>query len=249
MAKVERRLIIPDVHRPAHHPAAWKVLLDVAKAYRPHEAIIMGDFLDLESLSQHPKNRPDTVKLKDELRSGEDGLDELDRVLPRNVRKWYLAGNHCARAERFEAAFGHLDGMLSIPKGLNLAKRRWQWVTLRQQNRFVLGPVAYLHGISESKNHAMVHAEQFAPRIGVRHVIYAHMHATQSAQSNAGYFARCCGFLGDEQNIAFAYTKGRPTAWVLSFLLQEVSGRTVTDTEVRIVNGRAVLNGRTYGAH
>jgi hypothetical protein len=248
-AFIERRIAIPDVHRPAHHEAAWKLLLEVAKDFRPHEAILMGDYLDLESLSQHPKKRPDTIKLKDELGDGNKGLDELDRALPRKTKRRFLQGNHCVRSERFEAEFGQLDGMLSIPAGLGLKKRGWQWVSLRQQNRFVLGPVAYLHGISESKHHAMLHAEQFAPRIGVRHVTYGHMHTLQSAQSNAGYSARCCGFLGDERNIAFSYTKGRPTAWVVGFVLQEICGANVVETEVRIVNGRAVFNGRLYGGH
>lgn len=251
--KVETRIVIPDVHRPAHDRKAWSVMLGVLREVKPDRAILIGDYLDMLSLSQHPKSRPDLVKLAEELHDGNLGLDELQDASPSST--WdYLEGNHEVRATRYEAAFGSLDGMLSIPVGLfmqprdayrrsSVELRGMNWIPLRQQP-IVLGPVAYLHGISESKHHAMIHAEQLGPQCGARYVTYGHLHVFQTFRSNAGYEAQCCGFLGDATRPEFSYTKGRPLPWVCGFLIQEIVGDLVTTTPVRIVNGRALFSGR-----
>jgi len=43
---LERILFIPDVHRPFHDRAAWKLMLRAAKDFKPDILIILGDFAD-----------------------------------------------------------------------------------------------------------------------------------------------------------------------------------------------------------
>jgi predicted phosphodiesterase len=200
----------------------------------------------MASLSHHPRRQPDVIKFAEEVAAGNRALDELGDALPSGCRQTYLEGNHEGWSRSFEAENGALESVLAIDKHLRLAERGIDWVSLRRQDDFSLGPVAYLHGISESRHHSQTHADDFAPRVGKRHVVYGHMHTFQAATSKAGYSARCCGFLGDERNSAFGYKKGRPAPWVQGFLIQEVRGSCVTDTEVRITNGRAVFRGKVY---
>lgn len=208
----------------------------------------MGDFLDCLSLSMHPKTKPDVVKFAEEIHAGNAALDQLQESLPDGCSVFYLGGNHDeSRASRFEAENGNLENILSVKKHLRIDERGIHWVTLRQQDDWSLGPVAYLHGISESKHSAMVHAEQFGPRIGKKHVVFAHVHGDQRHTSHAGYTAQCSGFLGDEKDAAFSYMKGRPAPWTLGFLVQHVYGDCVTDTFVRIRNGQAAFGGKVYG--
>jgi hypothetical protein len=241
----ETRLVVPDRHGKAMDPRAWKILKDVARDLRPDRVIVMGDFLDMASLSHHPKREPDTTRFVDEIDEGKQALDELQEAA-RPDDTDFLEGNHCGWARSFMAENPNLVGALDVAKNLRLEERGIRWVSLYEQDNFQLGPVAYCHGLSESRHHAMAHANDFGPTIGCKHVVYAHMHTFQSFTSKAGYTARCCGFLGDEKNVAFAYKKGRPAGWQLGFLIQEVSGTAVTDTEVRIVNGEAVFRGRVY---
>lgn len=243
----ETRLIVPDAHVPYHDRKAWGILLSVAKDLRPDRCIVMGDFLDCLSLSSHPKTKPDVVKFAEELAAGNAALDQLQAALPDGCDIKYLGGNHDeSRAARFEAENGNLENILSVRKHLKIEERGIEWISLRRQDNYAIGPVAYLHGISESKNNAAVHAEQFAPRIGKRHVVFAHMHSDQRFTSHAGFTAQCCGFLGDEYDGAFGYRKGRPAPWTLGFLIQTVYGDCVTDTFVRVRNGTACFNGRVY---
>jgi hypothetical protein len=241
----ETRLVVPDRHGKAMDPKAWEILKDVAQDLRPDRVIVMGDFLDMVSLSHHPKREPDTTRFDDEIEEGKQALDELQEAA--QARHFdYLEGNHESWCRSFMAEQPNLAGTLDIDKNLGLEERGIRWVSLYEQDNFQIGPVAYLHAISESRHSAMVHATDFGPTIGCKHVVFAHVHTFQCFVSKAGYLARCSGFLGDEKNIAFSYKKGRPAGWQLGFLIQEVSGTAVTDTEVRVVNGRAVFRGKAY---
>lgn len=252
----ETRIVVPDTHRPAHDRKAWSVLLSVIKEVKPKRGIIIGDFGDVESLSQHPRNRPDMNRYAGEVYDMNIGLDELQNASPSTP--WdYIEGNHEVRASRWEAAFPNLAASLNLPKALYIEPgddyhrntvqlRGMRWVPLSKQP-YHLGPVMYLHGVYESKHHAMAHAENLGPEQGVRSATYGHVHTFQQFRTPAGYEAHCCGFLGDRSLPQFSYRKGRPSPWVCGFLIEEVCGDHVTKTQVHIENGRALFSGKVYG--
>jgi predicted phosphodiesterase len=241
----ERRLIIPDAHIPAHDKRAWQIMLAVMRDYRPDRTIIIGDLIDSASLSHHPKREPNEVRLRDEMGAGNECLDQIQEAGPGET--YYLAGNHDESwYKSFEAENPNLEGCLDTPSWLRLKERGIRWVSLREQDNFKIGPVSYLHGVYEGTQAARNHALNHGPKVGCRYTVFGHVHGMDSSTSASGYTARACGFLGDESHIAFGYRKGRPSPWVLGFLLQEVSGDLVCDTEVRIVGGRALVNGAVY---
>jgi hypothetical protein len=244
----ETRLIIPDAHVPAHHRKAFNVLVDVAKELQPTKIKIIGDFMDSYSLSHHPPRQPVRTRLKDELDATERELDRVLNASP-NSETDYLEGNHCGWAASYVAANPNLEGLLTVPELLHLKEKGVRWVSLFDQDNFQDGPVAYLHGVYEGTTCTRKHAEIFGPRIGSKYVVHGHNHGMDSFTSPAGYTARGCGFLGDERHIAFSYRRGRPTAWVLGFIIQEINGGSVSDTEVRIdyATGRTSFHGRRYG--
>lgn len=248
--RTEVRVVIPDAHIQAHHHKAFQTLVAVIKDLRPHRLIWIGDWVDNYSLTHHPKRQPGVVRFVDEFGEAERETDRVCNAAP-NAEKHMLEGNHEGWLRGFEAENPSLEHALSIPERLKLQEKGIRWVNLFQQDKFRIGPVAYLHGVYEGPNASRKHAELFGPRIGCKHVVHGHDHGMNSFTTPAGYTARSCGFLGDERNIAFSYRKGRPSAWVLGFLVQEVNGSSVTDTEVRIdySTGRAAFRGRVYGAH
>jgi predicted phosphodiesterase len=240
----ERRLIIPDAHIPAHDRRAWEIMLAVCRDYRPDKTIIMGDLMDTASLSHHPKRQPNEIRLRDETDATNACLDDLMKAGPGET--YYLQGNHEFWSAGFEAENPQLEGCLDIPTWLRLKERGVRWVSLREQDDFKIGPIAYCHGVFEGQTAARKHAEVFGPKVGCRYVTFAHIHNDDVATSASGYTARCAGFLGDERLPAFGYRRGRPSPWTLGFRLEEVSGGLVADIPVRVVNGRAMVNGACY---
>src|SRR5574341_1435298 len=119
-----------------------------------------------------------------------------------------------------------------------------------ERQPYVIEGVAYLHGVFENQHHAYSHAMQLAPALGVREIVYGHLHSIQSATGpalpgRAGPRATCCGFLGDATQPVFRfYIKGRPKPWETGLLLQEVADGLVSNHPVRIVASRALFGGK-----
>jgi hypothetical protein len=256
--EIRRVAIVPDTHVPFHDRAAWSVALSVVREWKPHRVILIGDFMDTESVSRHGKNTPDTVKLAEEYHETNLRLDELQNAAP-DATWLYLEGNHENRVSKWCCEFGSMDGLLDVPEALYMKPRDegyhrasallrgMEWIPLSRQPYQIDG-CAYLHGVYENQHHAAFHALHLGPEIGCKEIRYGHMHTLQSAVSPAGYHARCVGFLGDGASRAFKYKRGRPAPWAKGVVLQEIGAGLVTDTPVRIVGGRALFSGRVVQA-
>lgn len=246
-------VVLADLHVPHHDPVALGCALGLIKELKPDRVVLNGDFMDLESLSRHPKSRPDLSRLASEFYAANLILDSIQAAAG-SAEIYLLEGNHEARATRFANEFGQLDGVLSVPVGLYIEAREdyhraasdlrgIRWVPLRLQP-FAIGGVSYLHGVFESVHHAYQHAWQLGPRCSTQVLISAHMHALQVATSNAGFSAYSCPWLGDLSSHVFGYTKGRPRPWSHGVLVVEEHGPVITVSPVPIQGGVAVHGGR-----
>lgn len=255
--EVTRTVVLADVHAPCHDRAAWACALGVIRELAPQRVVINGDFLDLESLSRHPKARPDLTRLSGEWYAGNVMLDELQDAAG-SAEVVYLEGNHESRASRYCLEFGPLDGVLDVAQSLYITPRGEyhreavklrgvRWVPLRLQP-FDLEGVGYLHGVFECMHHAAAHANGLGPRSGLRTLVTAHMHAWQSFTSNAGYSAFACPWLGDSSQPVFAYTKGRPRPWSQGLLHIEQAGPSTSVSLIPIEHGRALALGHVVAA-
>lgn len=262
--EVKRILVVPDTHVPYHDRKAWSVALSITREWKPHRVILIGDFMDTESVSRHPKTQPDVIRLSEEYYETNLRLDEIQNAAP-DASWLYVEGNHENRVAKWCNEFGTMDGMLNLPEALYLRPRDegyhrsssvlrgMEWIPLSRQP-YVIDGVAYLHGVYENQHHAHFHASQLAPTTGAPEVVYGHMHTLQSATSGTipgrpGYRATCCGFLGDSSLPVFrSYVKGQPKPWDVGLLLQEVSGGLVTNLPIRIIGGRALFGGKVRAA-
>jgi predicted phosphodiesterase len=249
-------LVVPDTHCGFHDKKAWAAMLALASVWKPERVIIIGDFMDTESVSSHPASTSARTYLAEEYYAANVLLDELQAATP-DATWLYLEGNHENRVQKWCAQYGELDGLFNVPRSLYIEGSEYHrdtpklrgmtWVPLSRQP-LVIDGVAYLHGHYENMHHAYHHALHEAPKLGVRCVVYGHMHGLQHAVAPHGAEAWCCGFLGDESSRVFkAYTKGRPRPWTLGVLLQEVGYGMVRNIPVRFVDGRALFDGRVIG--
>lgn len=87
------------VHVPFTNKDFWKAMIKMVNYHKSDikGIILAGDFLDLNSLSSHDRGRMPLpgLTLGVEYEAGNAYLDSLERVLPQNIRKEWLHGNHC----------------------------------------------------------------------------------------------------------------------------------------------------------
>ena len=255
--EVERVVCIADVHAPHHDRKAVAAALAILREIQPDRVVLLGDFLEVESVSRHAKSRPDLTRLSEEFYAANVLLDEFQNAAP-DASWLFLEGNHENRAVKWSNEFGVMDGLMSVPEQLFMTRGQYHrateqlrgmtWVPLAMQP-FVVSGVGYLHGQNESTHHAAFHALYVTARAGVREVVYGHMHAVQQATAMTGARATCAGWLGDPTAAPIrAYVRGAPKPWSHALVTQEICGDLVTTTPIPIHSGRAVWQGARFAA-
>jgi predicted phosphodiesterase len=257
-APVERVVCIADVHAPLHSRPAWATALALVKELNPTRVVLLGDTMEVEAVSKHPRARVDPNRLSAEFYETNVLLDDLQDRAP-NASFLYLAGNHEDRIHKAACNdLGSVGDLLDVPAQLYMTSRGYhretenlrgmEWVGLDRQPYQVSG-VAYLHGVSETVGHAQWTAANLGQTISARTICYGHMHALQVATSAGGTTAWCCGWLGDAAAPTIrAYVKGRPRPWSHAIVYQEIDGDLVTTTPIPILTGRAVWAGARFAA-
>lgn len=87
--------VLADLHVPDHDEQCIQAFERWCAAAKPSEIIIAGDFLELESASEHPGARPCTIE--DDLAAG---VKVMRRILALCPRVTLREGNHSTRAAR-----------------------------------------------------------------------------------------------------------------------------------------------------
>lgn len=116
-------LVIPDLHTPFHHPAAFDFLRRVAKDLKPQCVVCIGDEIDAHGWSRHDRN-PDAPGQGAELRMAKRALQRLYKAFP-DVR--VCRSNHGERAARIALRGGLPAAFIrDLPEVLD-APRGWRW--------------------------------------------------------------------------------------------------------------------------
>ena len=77
-----RIAVIPDKHVPSHDRRACATARGVIREYKPHRVQIIGDFMDMESLTHFPKRKPDITRLSAEYYEANVELDADQSAAP-----------------------------------------------------------------------------------------------------------------------------------------------------------------------
>lgn len=221
--RVRRALGIPDTHRPYFDKRAYKLMLKVARYLGVDEIFLYGDYGDFISVTSHKKDPRLAQFLLDEVRSVNEGLDELDYYFPR-AKKVYLEGNHEYRLERYltEQAPALL-GLTSCRDLFRIRERkRWSYLDYgRTQAYRVLGSDLYARHTPLAAS-----ADCGLARASASYT-FGHCHQIKQAAAvgldGRAKIAFSPGWLGDAKSAAFSYMQN-PTQWQLGFALVSVFG-------------------------
>lgn len=250
-AMIKTAIILPDVHMTDKLPKDYLPVRDFIKSYKPNKVIILGDFMDVASLSawDYDKKRiMEGKRFMAEVALANEELDFLQScVKDKEDPIFYIEGNHEDRVNRYLDKNPEMEGMIEIPQQLKLKERGIQWFPYVNQDKKPLkvGDMYFIHGMYTNQYHANKHLQ----KLGCN-VCYGHTHNSQSAMQNMAfqksYMAYGLGTLGDKSP---DYLRGKPGNWLNQFALFE------WDTEnghfnlypVNVINGKFQWNGKQYG--
>lgn len=236
-----------DVHVPDHDLRLWASFLAWCEDEQPDEVIIGGDFLELESASQHGGvSRP--ALLREDIDAGATALRQLRQANPDAVLT-YLEGNHEDRFSRIMVRnIPTFDGATSIPEMLPLRELDIQW--LPENVHHWRGNLAFLHGLYTNQHHAAKHAREL-PGMSM---CYGHTHRPESkfkgyksrdgSNKSHGVWGMPCMREIDD----VGWMKGRPHGWSQGFGVHYIRPGGDFNTYVVIAfDGVFTWHGKTYG--
>ena len=181
---VEDWLIISDSHIPFHNKVLHDKVLRFIKEVKPYGLAIIGDFIDMQSLSRFSegslKDLRDVSMAKD-YAAGAAELDRFDQALPKGAKKVYIMGNHEDRFTSFMARMDNDKLQLQSPaEGLRLRERGYRVIDDWENGYYVLGSsLELIHGVSTGVNAAKIHLDRFQGS-----VISGHAHVIQHYCTN-----------------------------------------------------------------
>ena len=193
---MKRILVWPDWHLPYHHKKATKIAIDIAKDFKPHCVVSLGDMYDCNSVSSHDPNPDKHARFVDERDESNEVLDALLSALPVGCEKHILLGNHEDMLRRFVwRKASALSGLVSLDDPFGLVKRKFNVIPYRHMLK--IGKVNFSHDIGGAGANA---ARNALARVQ-GNIIQGHTHrATLIYETNAqgkAHFACTGGWLGD----------------------------------------------------
>jgi len=247
---IKSAIILPDVHMTDRLPKDYIVVRRFIKTYKPNKVILLGDFMDVASLSAWDMDKKRIMegrRFKKEIDAANIELDYLQKhTTDEKGGVVYLEGNHEWRVSRYLDKNPEMEGMMEIPEQLDLKGRGIKWYPYLKQSQkpFKLGDMHFIHGMYTNQYHAKKHLMSLGCN-----VCYGHKHETQTAMQNMAmqktYMATGLGTLGDK---APDYLKGRPGNWINQFAIFEWDTDTghFNLTPINVIKNKFIYNKKLY---
>lgn len=244
---LRRVFFVPDTHRPYHDRNAWRCMLAAAREFAPDVLVVLGDFADFYSVSDHDRHPTRASKLESEIIDVCDGLDELDALGV--AEKHFVAGNHEHRLERYIMRRAPaLYGMISVPELFRLEQRGWSYTPYKEALR--LGSLLITHDLEQAGKYAIPRASDAAGQSAV--IGHVHRMAVSYTGTSNGSSMVAAGFgwlgsfdLAADYRVRVKALREWQHGFGVGYL--EPDG-TAHVRGVPIHNGRCVLEGRTVAA-
>ena len=237
-------------HVPAHNKNLFNGLINLCNDLK--EQIVgfhlIGDFLDMASISRHSNGMQSNTTLTKEYKAGNKALDKIDSVLNDNVKKTYIWGNH---EDWYNQYMNKIDnaklgkGVIKSPtEALNLYNRNYNVLEDWKEDKVTIGKhLDLMHGIYCNVHAAKKHIDTFRSS-----VMFAHTHRVQTyIEGNVGGFN--IGTMCDMNNKAFSYaSRAMKAKWNNGFAIVHIdkNGRYYVN-QIIAFDDTFYYNGVKYG--
>lgn len=247
MGRPERTLVIPDVHVPYHDKVAFRCMLKAAKAMKPDNIVIIGDFPDFYAVSAHPKPPSRRANFPWEIEQTNKALDLVDALNPPN-RKEYVMGNHEYRMDRFiRDKAPELYGLkgTTVVEQLGLRKRGWNVTPFNDYIR--LGKVAYTHTLGHFGATAITQTlRSFGGNIVIGDIHRGGVNY-QGTVKDGGRFCMAVGWLGDVKSVDYKHLARAERDWEHGFGIVDTDERGIGWPQfVPIIYGKCIVDRQEF---
>lgn len=216
---------------------------------RISEVVLLGDYADFYGVSRHLKDPRVGQKLRDEVESVNEGLDELDRLFP-DTKKVFLEGNHEQRLERyFVERAPEVFGVTEARTLFRMSERKhWQYIGFDRNQ---------VYKVLDSELYARHRPLAVNPLTGLQKgfvsLVFGDIHKILEMQAvgldKKTRVAFCPGWLGDVKHRVFDYMASTPQ-WQHGFALVTVDGNSKNFHHeiIQIKDGVCVVHGKRFKA-
>lgn len=243
--KLEKILFIPDCHIPYHDLLAFDLMMEAAREFKPDHVIIMGDFIDMYSVSSHDKNPKRALKLEEEITATIECLKRVKALGAKN--NVYVSGNHEDRLARYLMQKApELWERVNIPSLLALEQLGFEYIPYK--SHYKIGKMYVTHDTGK----AGVNAHKQAVDAFHRSVSIGHTHRMgyiiQGDADGDKHVGCMFGWLGDEKQVDYMHNINITKDWAHGFGIGYLNPENgyVYIVPVPIVKYSCVVEGRHY---
>lgn len=240
-------LILPDTHRPYHDKRAWNLMMNVAKKLKPKTVVVLGDFADCFSISSHSKDPNRALRLDQEIKDVNKGLDELDDLGA--DEKIFVAGNHEYRLQRYmQDKAPELFNFLGIHELLKLKTRNWHYVPYKTDTK--VGKIHFTHDVGHAGRNSVFQCLDTFQHSNVTGHTHRMAYIVEGNAVGEHKISAQFGWLGDVTQADYMHQAKAKKNWALGFgigYLNEETGA-MHLVPIPIINYTCVVNGKLFRA-
>ncbi len=240
-------IVLGCAHVPGHNVSMMNGVTKLIGDIQPKGLMLIGDFLDLNSLSGHDKGKFTSVRgmtLTDEYAAGNKILNQLCGELEEDTELVYIYGNHEDRWNRYMSDMQNAKTPLPSPKeALSLEVRGFNVFERWSSDYVKLGShLELIHGQYYNTHCAKQHIDKFRGS-----VLFAHTHRIQMyvEGSTAGFNI---GWGGDVNHPFFNYAeRGTKSQWQNGFAIVTIDEEgNYYVQQIFHYNNKFYYNGKKY---
>lgn len=242
--KLQKVVIIPDVHAPYEDYRALQGIYKFIKDYKPDKVIQLGDMVDFYALSKFDKDPGRILSLQGEIDVARYHLKELRKAYPKGSITM-LEGNHEMRLMKYLRAnpeVSSLKSINSVPALLGLKDFDVAYKKNEEINGFLFKHGHLVRGNSAYTAKGEMDNEGTSGASGHTHRLGAHYHTDRSGQH--AWFEM--GHLCEEK--AAEYMEGKVPNWQKGFGVFEYNkGQKIWQVhQIPIINNQFIYSNKLY---
>lgn len=249
--KVETHVVLGCIHLPFHNEQFFNSVCKLIKDLGSDLSGIhlIGDILDMHSISRHAKGKITIpgLTLAEEYKEASKALDRLDAAIgKRKIQKNYFWGNHedWYNQELYSVDSHKLGrGVIKSPTEACKFKERGYKVQENWKTAFIeLGDLLLIHGEYVNQHASKKHLDVLK-----RNVLFAHTHSVQQFDES-DYSAYNIGWMGDPNQKVFGYaSRVQKMRWRNAFAIVYVDHKNKSHVQIIRWDGKNfVYNGKLY---
>jgi UDP-2,3-diacylglucosamine pyrophosphatase LpxH len=245
-APLEPLLLVSDAHIPYHSKVWWDLLLQVGRSLRPQHIVVIGDFADFYSVSDHDKAPERANRMDEELAEVDACLDQLDALGARD--KLYIEGNHEDRLRRHLMKNPALARVVSTEKLLRLKERGWEFVPYKRHAQ--RGAVHFTHDVGASGRNAVFRALDVYGHSVVSGHTHRFAYIVEGTATGECKLSATFGWGGDVEQVDYMNLAKARRDWALGFAAGYFDSRSgyCYLTPLPVVHGTVCFNGTLFRA-